>query len=78
MKNQSQQLNVTYVCPWNGREVRSLEVDNSRVYMGDSGEMVFAFNSFYPACEVVKVEPVAQSTLDAKRRYFEQYGTANE
>jgi hypothetical protein len=61
-----QQFNVTYVCPWNGRTVRAVEVSADRIYMADSGEMVFRYNHHYTACEVVEVEEVSQDYLAAK------------
>ena len=73
-----QQFNVTYVSPFNGRKVRSLEVSADSIYMADSGEVVYRFNDFYPACEVLEVEEVSQAHLDAKAAYFKKYGTARE
>jgi len=40
--------------------------------------MVYHYNDFYPACEVVTACEVPQSRLDAKAAYFAKYGTANE
>tara|TARA_B100002019_G_scaffold279379_1_gene281223 strand:+ start:513 stop:770 length:258 start_codon:yes stop_codon:yes gene_type:complete len=71
-------FDVTYVCPWSGREVTSIEVSANRIYQNDSGEMVFHYNDFYPACEVVTACEVPQSRLDAKMAYFKRYGTACE
>jgi hypothetical protein len=78
MTTKQKQFDVTYVCPWSGRTVRELEVSADRIYQNDSGEMVFRYNDFYPACEVITACEVPQSRLDAKASYFERYGTANE
>ena len=72
------QVDVTYVQPWNGRKCTSVEVSADRVYLSDSGEMVFRYNDYYNACPVVEVVPVPQSRLDAKAAYFARYGTACE
>ncbi len=71
-------VNVTYISPFNGNTVRSVEVSSDRVYMNTIGDVVFRYNDFYPACQVIEVELVDQDRLDAKRNYFEQYGTACE
>ena len=78
MTTKTQQFNVTYVCPWNGRNMRSIEVPADSIYMADSGEVVYRFNDFYPACEVIEVEEVSQDYLAAKMMYFNKYGTACE
>tara|TARA_Y100000389_G_C17370740_1_gene468891 strand:+ start:550 stop:777 length:228 start_codon:yes stop_codon:yes gene_type:complete len=75
MKNPT--VNVTYISP-TGRKMRSIEVPADRVYMDDSGEVLYRFNKIYPACEVIEVELVPQSSIDAKRGYFERFGTACE
>ena len=72
------QFDVTYVCPFSGREVTSIEVSADRIYQNDSGEMVYHYNDFYPACEVVTACEVPQDRLDAKMAYFKRYGTACE
>ena len=77
-ENVMKQFDVTYVCPWSGREVTSVEVSANRIYQNDSGEMVFHYNDFYPACEVVTACEVPQSRLDAKAAYFSRFGTACE
>ena len=74
----NKQFDVTYVCPWSGREVTSVEVSADRLYQNDSGEMVFRYNDHYNACEVVTACEVSQDRLDAKASYFKQYGTACE
>jgi len=74
----TKQFDVTYICPWNGREVTSREVPAESIYQNDSGEMVYRYNDFYPACEVITACEVPQSRLDAKRAYFDKYGTACE
>ena len=78
MKTKTQQFNVTYVSPFNGRKMRSIEVPADSIYMADSGEIVYRYNDFYPACEVIEVEEVSQELLDAKLAYFTKHGTANE
>lgn len=74
----NKQFDVTYVCPFNGREVTSIEVSADRIYQNDSGEMVYHYNDFYPACEVVTACEVPQDRIDAKMAYFNRYGTAGE
>jgi hypothetical protein len=77
-KTQQKQFDVTYVSPFNGREVTSREVPANSIYQNDSGEMVYRYNNFYPACEVITACEVPQSRLDAQLAYFTKYGTANE
>ena len=77
-KTQQKQFDVTYVCPHSGREVTIREVPASSIYQNDSGEMVYRYNNFYPACEVITACEVPQSRLDAQLAYFKRYGTANE
>ena len=72
------QFDVTYIEPWTGREVTSIEVSADRVYLSDSGEMVFHYNDFHNACQVVSAVEVPQDRLDAKAAYFKRYGTACE
>jgi len=71
-------FDVTYIEPWTGREVTSMEVSADRIYQNDSGEMVFRYNDYHNACEVVTACEVPQSRLDAKAAYFKRYGTACE
>ena len=71
-------FDVTYIEPWTGREVTSIEVSADRIYQNDSGEMVFRYNDHYNACEVVTACEVPQDRLDAKLAYFKRYGTAGE
>ena len=77
-KNVMKCFDVTYVCPFSGREVTAVEVPADFINQNDSGEMVYHYNDFYPACEVVTVCEVPQDRLDAKMAYFKRYGTANE
>ena len=77
-KNVMKQFDVTYIEPWTGREVTSIEVSADRIYQNDSGEMVFRYNDHYNACEVVTACEVPQDRLDAKAAYFKRYGTACE
>ena len=72
------QVDVTYIQPWNGRKCKSVEVPADRVYLSDSGEMVYHYNDYHNACPVVEVVPVPQSRLDAKAAYFKRFGTACE
>ena len=72
------QFNVTYICPWSGREVTSIEVSADRLSQNSSGETIYCYNHHYPACEVVSLVEITQSELDAKRAYFERFGTACE
>ena len=74
----SKEYNVKFICPWNGRQMRSMEVSESSIYMAESGEIVYRYNDHYNACEVVEVEEVSQAHLDAKAAYFKKYGTACE
>jgi hypothetical protein len=76
--NVMKQFDVTYIEPWSGREVTSIEVSANRIRQNDSGEMVFSYNDHHNACEVVKVVEVPQSRLDAKMAYFKRFGTACE
>ena len=78
MTTKQKQFDVTYVCPWNGRTMTSVEVPADRLYQNDSGEMVFRYNHHYTACEVVTACEVPKSRLDAKAAYFTKYGTACE
>tara|TARA_Y100000592_G_scaffold48504_1_gene76815 strand:- start:486 stop:743 length:258 start_codon:yes stop_codon:yes gene_type:complete len=77
-KNVMKCFDVTYICPWNGREMTSIEASADRLYQNDSGEMVFRYNDHYNACEVVTAVEVPQSRLDAKAAYFKRFGTACE
>ena len=78
MTTKQKQFDVTYVCPWSGREVTSVDVFAEDIYQNDSGEMVFRYNDHYNACEVVTACEVPQSRIDAKMAYFKQFGTACE
>jgi len=78
MTTKQKQFDVTYVCPFSGREVTAVEVPANSIYQNDSGEMAYRYNDFYPACEVITACEVPQSRLDAKASYFAKYGTANE
>ena len=71
-------FDVTYIEPWSGREVTSIEASADQLYQNDSGEMVFRYNDYHNACEVVTVCEVPQSRLDAQAAYFKKYGTACE
>jgi|TARA_R100000084_G_C4563136_1_gene105578 hypothetical protein len=75
MTNQKQ-FNVTYVQP-NGMVFKSMEVPASRLFQNDSGETRYRFNDRFDY-EVISVEEVSQDYLDAKRAYFNKYGTACE
>ena len=72
------QFNVTYIQPWDGREVTSMEVSANRISQNHSGETIYCYNHHYPACEVVSVVEIPQSRLDAKMAYFKRFGTACE
>ncbi len=74
----TKQFDVTYINPFNGREVTEVEVSSNYLPQNDSGETVFRMNDYYPACEVVRVVEVSQSRLDAKVAYFAKWGTASE
>jgi len=74
----SKLFDVTYVSPWSGREVTEVEVSADRISQNESGESVFRYNDFHPACEVVRVVEVSQARLHAKELYFARWGTANE
>ena len=39
---------------------------------------VFRYNSFFPACEILKVEEVPQELVAAQDAYFAQFGTSAE
>ena len=75
MTNQKQ-FDVSYTHPSLGKML-SREVPASRLYQNDSGELLYKFNDF-THCEVESVEEVSQDYLDAKRSYFNKYGTACE
>ena len=66
---------VTYVDPETGRNVTNPEVDEDRISQNDSGELVYFYNKFHPACEVISTKVVDPSYLAAKIAYFEQWGT---
>lgn len=74
----SKLFDVKYVNPISGHEVTEVEVSADRLGQNDSGETVFRYNDFHPACEVVGVVEVSQARLDAKAAYFVRWGTANE
>lgn len=74
----SKLFDVKYVNPFSGHEVTEVEVSADRLSQNDSGETVFRYNDFHPACEVVGVVEVSQARLDAKAAYFVRWGTANE
>ncbi len=78
MTTKTQQFDVTYICPWNGREVTSLEVPAESIWQDVCGEMVYRYNDSYPNCPIITACEVPQSRLDAKRAYFNKYGTACE
>ena len=71
-------FDVTFIAPWNGREMRSMEVSANRIYQHDSGEMVYRYNDRYNACEVVTACEVPQPRIDAQAAYFNKYGRACE
>ena len=70
------ELNVTYVLD-NGSKQRSVEVPASRMYTNENGDLMYKFNNVRHY-KVVNVEEVSQAHLDAKRAYFNTYGTACE
>jgi len=70
------QFNVTYVLD-NGFKQRCMEVPASSMYTNENGVQMYKFNNMHHY-EVVNVEEVSQSLLEAKRSYFNAYGTACE
>jgi hypothetical protein len=76
--NKMKLFDVTYISPFNGREVTEVEVSSEFLVQNESGEVVFRMNDYHPACEVVKTVEVSQARLDAKAAYFKRFGTACE
>ena len=71
------QYDVTAVHPKTGREETFLMVGANSLVQNEHGETMFKYNSRVQ-WEVVTVEEVPQARVDATRKYFEKYGTANE
>ena len=71
------QYDVTAVHPRTGREETFLMVSENALVQNEHGETMFKYNSRVQ-WEVVAVELVPQSKVDATRRYFEKYGTKGE
>ena len=71
------QYDVTAVHPETGREQTFLMVSANNLVQNEHGETMFKYNSRVQ-WEVVTVEEVPQARVDATRKYFEKYGTANE
>ena len=71
-------FDVKAIDPRNGRPCTFRSVSRDQLRQNDSGETVFRFNDYHDSCEVISVVEVPQEKLDAMRRYFEKYGTANE
>ena len=71
------QYDVSAVHPETGREVTFLMVGANSLVQNEHGETMFKYNSRVQ-WEVVTVEEVPQARVDATRKYFEKYGTANE
>ena len=71
------QYDVTAVHPETGREETFLMVSENTLVQNEHGETMFKYNSRVQ-WEVVSVKLVPQARVDATRKYFEKYGTANE
>tara|TARA_Y100000361_G_scaffold138679_1_gene141085 strand:- start:33 stop:320 length:288 start_codon:yes stop_codon:yes gene_type:complete len=77
MTNQKR-FDVKAIDPVTGRPTTFRSVSRDQLRQNDSGETVFRYNDYHDSCEVISVVEVPQAKLDAERRYFEKYGTANE
>tara|TARA_B100000678_G_C18030409_1_gene430473 strand:+ start:427 stop:714 length:288 start_codon:yes stop_codon:yes gene_type:complete len=75
--NIMKQYDVTAVHPETGREETFLMVSENTLVQNEHGETMFKYNSRVQ-WEVVSVKLVPQARVDATRKYFEKYGTANE
>tara|TARA_Y100001938_G_C8061482_1_gene417550 strand:- start:1070 stop:1291 length:222 start_codon:yes stop_codon:yes gene_type:complete len=71
------QYDVKAVHPENGQERNFRMVNADRLIQNEHGETMYKYNSKVH-WEVVAVELVPQSKVDATRRYFEKYGTKGE
>ena len=78
MTTKQKQFDVKAIDPTTGRPTTFRSVSRDQLRQNDSGETVFRYNDHYNSCEVISVVEVPQEKLDAMRRYFEKYGTANE
>ena len=78
MNSKIKRFDVKAIDPTTGRPTTFRSVSRDQLRQNDSGETVFRYNDHYDSCEVISVVEIPQEKLDAERRYFEKYGTANE
>ena len=71
-------FDVFAISPVTGRETTFRSVGEDQLFTNEHGETRFRFNPHYNNVETISVTEVPQEKLDAMRRYFEKYGTANE
>ncbi len=71
-------FDVFAISPVTGRETTFRSVGEDQLFTNEHGETRFRFNHHYNNVETISVTEVPQEKMDAMRRYFEKYGTANE
>ena len=71
-------FDVLAIDPTTGRETTFCTVGEDQLFTNEHGETRFRYNWHHNDVETISVTEVPQSKMDAMRRYFEKYGTANE
>ena len=71
-------FDVLAIHPVYGRETTFRTVGEDSLFTNEHGETRFRYNHYHNNVETISVTEVPQSKMDAMRRYFEKYGTANE
>ena len=77
MTTKQKEFDVVAISPVNNRETTFRSVPAEYINISTDG-ITFEFNNFYPAVPVISMVEVSQDLVDAKRAYFDKYGTACE
>ena len=75
MKNNNTKYNVTIVNPNRGTNETHVGISAKRINFDAN---TFSYNFSHPACEILKITEIPQSTIDAESDYFKRYGTECE
>jgi hypothetical protein len=73
--NAMKSYDITYIDPWNNREVRHLDVPQSQLKDIDGETWYTGYNK---PIEVITATLVPIEREEAAKAYFKRYGTANE
>mgnify|MGYP007122455267 FL=1 len=75
MTNNNTKYNVTIVNPNRGTNETHVGISAKRINFDAN---TFNYNFSHPACEILKITEIPQSTIDAESDYFKRYGTECE